>query len=67
MSGVILPFARQKPAATVNVALPEKPRYFCLRCDGDNFKLYSAGIVHCANCGALTRNLSVEDSDRPAA
>jgi hypothetical protein len=37
------------------------PHYFCLRCDTDQFKLYPAGTVHCAHCGALMRNISVSD------
>jgi len=35
------------------------PQYYCLRCDGDEFKLYASGIVHCAHCGSLMRNLLV--------
>jgi hypothetical protein len=36
---------------------PDAPRYFCLSCDGDQFKLYASGTVHCAHCGALIRNV----------
>lgn len=36
---------------------PEAPRYFCLSCDCDQFKVYAAGSVHCAGCGALIRNV----------
>jgi hypothetical protein len=35
------------------------PQYYCLRCDGDEFKLYASGIVHCAHCGSMMRNLQV--------
>ena len=35
------------------------PQYYCLRCDGDEFKLYASGIVHCAHCGSMMRNLLV--------
>ncbi|HYR34185.1 MAG TPA: hypothetical protein VEQ87_07845 [Burkholderiales bacterium] len=38
------------------------PQYYCLRCDGDEFKLYASGIVHCAHCGSLMRNLLVNGS-----
>ena len=38
------------------------PQYYCLRCDGDEFKLYASGIVHCAHCGSLMRNLLVSGS-----
>ena len=35
------------------------PQYYCLRCDGDEFKLYASGMVHCAHCGSMMRNLLV--------
>jgi hypothetical protein len=41
---------------------PESPRFFCLSCDTDQFKLYASGSVHCASCGALIRNIGVSDS-----
>ena len=34
-------------------------QYFCTRCDADEFKLSAAGMVHCAQCGSLMRNLLV--------
>jgi ribosomal protein L37AE/L43A len=34
-------------------------QYFCTRCDADEFRLSAAGMVHCAHCGALMRNLFV--------
>ena len=37
-------------------------QYFCTRCDSDDFKLSAAGMVHCAHCGALMRNLLVTPS-----
>lgn len=37
-------------------------RYFCTRCEADEFKLSAAGMVHCAHCGALMRNLLVNSS-----
>ena len=39
-----------------------QPHYYCQRCDTDRFKLYAAGAVHCASCGALIRNLVVSPS-----
>jgi DNA-directed RNA polymerase subunit RPC12/RpoP len=33
--------------------------YFCMRCDSDQFRLYSGGEVHCAKCGSLMQNLSI--------
>ena len=40
-------------------APPPAAAYFCTRCDSDEFKLSSAGMVHCAHCAALMRNLLV--------
>ena len=34
-------------------------QYFCTRCDADEFRLSAAGMVHCAHCNALMRNLLV--------
>jgi ribosomal protein L37AE/L43A len=44
------------------------PQYYCLRCDGDEFKLYASGVVHCAHCGSLMRNLFIGGgkSEEPA-
>ena len=38
------------------------PQYYCLRCDGDEFKLYASGVVHCSHCGSLMRNLFISGS-----
>lgn len=35
------------------------PQYYCLKCDADEFKLYASGMVHCAHCGSLMRNLLI--------
>jgi hypothetical protein len=35
------------------------PRYFCTRCDADEFRLSEGGSVHCAACGSHIRNLLV--------
>ena len=45
-------------------------RYFCTRCDSGEFRLSAMGMVHCAHCSALMRNLlvGVYDPDQgPAA
>jgi transcription elongation factor Elf1 len=34
-------------------------QFFCTRCDADEFKLSAIGMVHCAQCGSLMRNLLV--------
>jgi ribosomal protein L37AE/L43A len=39
-----------------------RAQYYCLRCDGDEFRLYASGVVHCAHCGSLMRNLLVNGS-----
>jgi hypothetical protein len=38
------------------------PHYFCTRCETDKFKLFSSGTVHCSQCGALMRNITVAES-----
>ena len=48
--------ARQAPAHDSGA------QYYCLRCDGDEFRLYASGMVHCAHCGALMRNLLVSST-----
>ena len=50
----------RKPARVFRA--PDAPRFFCLSCDTDHFKLYATGSVHCASCGALIRNIEVSDS-----
>lgn len=50
----------RKPARTPKA--PDAPRFFCLSCDTDQFKLYASGSVHCASCGSLIRNIGVSDS-----
>ena len=41
-------------------------QYFCTRCDGAEFRLSALGMVHCAHCSALMRNLLVTPSSAPA-
>jgi ribosomal protein L37AE/L43A len=41
--------------------------YFCTRCDSGGFRLSAAGMVHCAHCGALMRNLVVGPTTLPEA
>jgi hypothetical protein len=57
---------RRKPARRAPPAPEVFPatgaQYFCTRCDADEFKLSAAGMVHCAQCGALMRNLLVAPS-----
>ena len=54
---------RRKPAAPQRaVAQDWGPQYYCLRCDGDEFKLYASGVVHCAHCGSMMRNLLINST-----
>ena len=55
---------RRVRAARAAAALQQGwgPQYYCLRCDGDEFKLYASGVVHCAHCGSLMRNLFISGS-----
>ena len=40
------------------------PHYFCTRCESDRFKLFSSGVVHCAQCSALMRNITVAETEQ---
>lgn len=51
---------RRKPARPP--ASEPGAQYFCTRCDSGDFRLSAAGMVHCAHCGALMRNLLVSPS-----
>ncbi len=52
---------KKRPAAPAH--FPDcGAQYFCTRCDADEFKLSALGMVHCAHCGALMRNLVVGPS-----
>ena len=51
---------RRQRARRVAVLHDWGPQYYCLRCDGDEFKLYASGVVHCAHCGSMMRNLLVK-------
>jgi ribosomal protein L37AE/L43A len=53
---------RRKAAKRASVPVEVGAQYFCTRCDADEFKLSAAGMVHCAHCGALMRNLLVTPS-----
>jgi ribosomal protein L37AE/L43A len=53
---------RRKPARRPSAPAELTAQYFCTRCDADEFKLSAAGMVHCAHCGALMRNLLVTPS-----
>ena len=53
---------RRKPAKRASAPAELTAQYFCTRCDADEFKLSAAGMVHCAHCGALMRNLLVTPS-----
>jgi len=53
---------RRKPARRPSAPAELAAQYFCTRCDADEFKLSAAGMVHCAHCGALMRNLLVTAS-----
>ena len=53
--------SREVPAAE---GAKPGPHYFCTRCETDRFKLFSSGVVHCASCGALMRNITVAESEQ---
>ena len=51
---VALPVKRRKWPA------PEGSRQFCSRCDSELFVLLGTGLIHCAGCNALIKNLQVQ-------
>jgi late competence protein required for DNA uptake (superfamily II DNA/RNA helicase) len=60
MSAEVIPFLLIKNAEPkAKNASVNEPRYFCLKCDTDRFKLLASLRIHCANCGALMRNIAV--------
>ncbi|HEX5767065.1 MAG TPA: hypothetical protein VFX94_02430 [Burkholderiales bacterium] len=58
---------RRQPARPASPATSPAAgaQYFCTRCDGAEFLLSPLGMVHCAHCGALMRNLFVGPSLSP--
>jgi hypothetical protein len=55
MSAVILNLPqRPKPAP---VREPEVPKFYCLNCDGGEFRIFSDGHIYCAGCSAHIDNL----------
>jgi ribosomal protein L37AE/L43A len=60
--------ARRRKQLAQRAAQSSDPaaQYFCLRCENEEFRLYSSGMVHCAKCGALIRNILVNPKE-PAA
>ena len=60
-------FRRRKAMAQRAGASTEPgAQYFCLRCEAEEFRLFASGIVHCAKCGALIRNINVAPKDSGA-
>ena len=60
---------RRKPPRRLarGAVLSAGSQYFCTRCDGGEFRLSPGGVVHCAQCGALMRNLLVSPLPAPEA
>jgi len=58
-----LPDRGWKNAAARRPSGPPKPlganNYYCTRCAGDRFLLYSCSSVQCADCGAKMDNLAI--------
>jgi len=52
---------RRPAAPQARPVADRSPRYYCQRCDADRFRLYAGGSVHCADCGALIRNVAVSE------
>ena len=52
-------YRKHKKGSRAEAQAPDAPRYFCLSCDADEFKLYASGTVHCGSCGSLIRNVQI--------
>lgn len=61
MGDVVRLFDHQprRPDLRPGAAPREGLEYYCERCDSEEFRLYTAGTVHCARCGARMANLQV--------
>ena len=57
---------RRKPPKRPSAPAEIGAQYFCTRCDSDEFKLSATGMVHCAHCSALMRNLLITPSSQEA-
>ncbi|MGQ0545509.1 MAG: hypothetical protein ACT4P3_09280 [Betaproteobacteria bacterium] len=55
----LAPYRRRRKTLAMQAKPADGPRYFCTRCDADEFRIAQAGSVHCAACGATMRNLFV--------
>ena len=57
--------ARRRKQLAQRAAQSSDPaaQYFCLRCEHEEFRLYSSGTIHCAKCGALIRNILVNPKE----
>jgi DNA-directed RNA polymerase subunit RPC12/RpoP len=60
-------FRRRRPAQRAVARAEPGSQYFCLRCEAEEFRLYASGMIHCARCGALIRNINVNPSPSPEA
>lgn len=54
MTALVLPFAPVKKPVS-----KDAPHYFCQRCEGDRFKAFESGDLHCISCGSRMSNLIV--------
>ena len=52
-------YRRRRKALACQANPADGPRYYCTRCDADEFRLGQSGAVYCAHCGAMMRNLLV--------
>jgi hypothetical protein len=49
---------KSQASAAKKPALPDTPQFHCKQCEGEDFKLYSDGAVHCGSCFAVMNNLT---------
>jgi late competence protein required for DNA uptake (superfamily II DNA/RNA helicase) len=55
---------KQRPVKGTQPPVNQEPtgnRYFCRRCDCQEFLIMETGSVHCSSCYSLIRNLEVRE------
>ena len=64
MSNNVIPFKKSivaKPQPWIGAV------FYCMKCNGDEFKLFQSGTVNCVKCGSKMGNLTISASYLPEA
>jgi ribosomal protein L37AE/L43A len=60
-------FSVTVPQTQEDVAQSKGAQWVCLRCNTEEFKLYTDGMIKCADCGAHLNNITVNFKEKGAA